>query len=94
MGMDIEVVGKKYYTVHLSDEDVSKVKLWIKSHKDELPSFDMEKNICAAVAELSSNGEIELYSDDKATESFFMTEEINWSEFEEKLVEEILDEME
>lgn len=90
MGMDIEVVGKTYYTVHLSDEDVTKVKMWIKSHKDELPNFDMEKNVCAAVAELSSNGEIELYSDGKTAESDFCTVEINWSEFEERSAEEIL----
>lgn len=90
MGMDIEVVGKTYYTVHLSDEDVIKVKMWIKDHKDELPSFNMEKNICAAIAELSSNQEIELYSNGKTTESDFQTDEINWSEYEEKLAEEIL----
>ena len=42
MGMEIEVVGKTYYTVHLNDEDVKKVKQWIKAHEEDLPSFDMK----------------------------------------------------
>ena len=92
MGMDIEVVGKTWYTVHLTDEDVEKVKKYIKDHEDDLPSFDMEKNICWAVEELSNECEIELYSDDKYTESDFSTEEINWSEFEDRTAEEILEE--
>ncbi len=92
MGMDIEVVGKTWYTVHLTDEDVEKVKQYIKDHEYDLPSFDMGKNICWAVDELSSRCEIELYSDDKATESDFSTEEINWSEYEERTPEEILSE--
>ncbi len=91
--MNIEVVGRTWYTVRLTDKDVAKVKQWIKDHKDNLPSFDMEKNVCAAVAELSSNEEIDLYSDGKATESDFCTEDIQWSEFEDRTVEEILNEI-
>lgn len=90
MGMDIEVVGKTWYTVHLTDDDVEKVKQYIKEHENDLPSFDMDKNICWAVGKLSSDCEIDLYSDNKATESDFSTEEINWSEFEEWTPEEIL----
>lgn len=30
MGMDIEVVGRTWYTVHLTDEDVEKIKKYIK----------------------------------------------------------------
>lgn len=90
MGMDIEVVGRTCYTVHLTDEDVEKAKKYIKDHEDDLPSFDMKENICWAVQQLSSECEIELYSDGKATESDFNTEEINWSEFEERTPEEIL----
>ena len=94
MGMEIEVIGKTYYTVHLDDEDVKKVKQWIKDHEEDLPSFDMKENIRAAVMDLSSDGQIDLYSDDKATESDFNTEEINWSEYEERMAEEILSESE
>ena len=94
MGMEIEVVGKTYYTVHLNDEDVKKVKQWIKDHEEDLPSFDMKENICKAVMDLYSDGQIDLYSDDKATESDFSTEEINWSEYEERMAEEILSESE
>ena len=94
MGMEIEVVGKTYYTVHLDDEDVKKVKQWIKDHEEYLPSFDMKKNICAAVMDLYQDGQIDLYSDNKATESDFSTEEINWSEYEERIAEEILGESE
>ncbi len=93
MGMDIEVVGRTWYTVHLTDEDVTKIKQWVKDHKDNLPSFDMEKNICVAVEKLFSKGEIELYSDGKATESEFCTEDIRWSEFEDRTAEEILNEV-
>ncbi len=93
MGMNIEVVGRTWYTVHMTDEDVTQVKQWIKDHKDNLPSFDMEKNVCAAVAELFSNGEINLYLDGKATESDFCTEDIQWSEFEDRTAEEILNEV-
>lgn len=94
MGMKIEVIGKTYYTVHLNDEDVKKVKQWIKDHEEDLPSFDMEENICSAVMDLYSDGQIDLYSDDKATESDFSTEEINWSEYEEREAEEILESIE
>ena len=90
MGMDIEVVGKTFYTVHLTNEDVDKVKKYIKDHKDNLPSFDMEKNICWAVGQLYSECEIDLYSDGKANESDFCTDEVNWSEFEDRTAEEIL----
>ena len=91
MGMEIEVVGKIYYTVYLTDEEVERVRKWIEDRQDNLPSFDMKENICVAVSELFSSGEIELYSDGKATESDFCTEEIKWSEFEERTAEEILE---
>ena len=94
MGMNIEVIGKTYYTVHLNDEDVKKIKKWIKDHEEDLPSFDMEDNICAAVMDLYLDGQIDLYSEDKATESDFDTESVNWSEYEERMAEEILSELE
>ena len=61
MGMDIEVIGMTWYTVHLSDEDVEKVKQWLENHKDDLPSFDPKENISKAVWNLYSKGEISLF---------------------------------
>ena len=94
MAMEIEVIGKTYYTVRLDDEDVEKVKQWVKEHEDDLPSFDMKRNICEAVWDLYQDGQIDLYADNKATESDFDTCEINWSEYEEREAEEILEENE
>lgn len=92
MGMDIEVIGMTWYTVHLSDKDVEKVKQWLEDHRDNLPSFDPKENISKAVWNLYSKGEISLFDDDKCTESDFNTEEIRWSEFEEREPEEIFGE--
>lgn len=89
-GMDIEVIGMTWYTVHLSEEDVKLVKQWIWEHEDDLPYFDMKRNITNAVWELYSKGKISLYDDDKCTESDFNTEEIRWSEYEEREPEKIL----
>jgi hypothetical protein len=86
MGMDIEVIGMTWYTVHLSNEDVEKVKQWLEDHRDNLPSFDPKENISKAVWNLYSKGEISLFDDDKCTESDFNTEEIRWSEFQERIL--------
>ena len=51
----------------------------------------MKENICQAVMDLYQNGQIDLYSKTKSIMSDFRTDEINWSEFEEKTVDEILD---
>lgn len=91
MGMEIEVIAKTCYTVHLSNEDVEKVKQWIKDHEDDLPSSDMKENILEAVHELYANDEISFYEVGKCTESDFSTEDVRWSEFEEREPEEILE---
>ena len=49
-----------------------------------------KKAILKAVSILSSECEIELYAD--TVESDFATDEINWSEYEEREAEEILSE--
>ena len=90
MGMDIEVTASVQYTVHLTEEDVKKVKQWLHDHKDKLPSFDMHENIAKAVYELYAIGEISLYDNGKCDESDFNTDDVRWSEFEEKEPEEIL----
>lgn len=89
--MNIEVVARVTYTVHLTDEDIDKVKKFLKEHEDNLPSFYDEDNICYAVSSLYAEGEISLYDTGKATESDFSTEEFYWSEFEDKSPEEILE---
>ena len=90
MGMKIEVEATTIYTVHLTDEDMVKVKKWIKEHEEYLPSFKMEDNIAWAVARLYEDDEISLYDDGKANESDFYTDKVRWSEFEERTPEEIL----
>lgn len=93
-GMKIEVVGKIVYTVHLSEEDVEKVREWIQEKKmnNSLPFGDMEQNICSAVFDLHEKGEIHLYTDGKCTETGFSTEEVHWADHEKRDPEEILGE--
>ena len=50
----------------------------------------MKKNISEAVHELYADGEISFYDDGKCIESDFNTDEVRWSEFEEREPEEIL----
>ena len=94
MSMCIEVEARTIYTVRLTDEDMAKVKKWIQEHEDDLPSFKMEDNIAWAVARLYEEDEISLYDDEKANESDFYTDEVRWSEFEERTPEEILESIE
>ena len=72
-------------------DNPNKVKQWIKDHEDDLPSFDMKKNVSEAVYELYANGEISFYDDGKYTESDFNIEDVRWSEFEKREPEEILE---
>ena len=90
MGMKIEVEATTIYTVHLTDEDMVKVKKWIKEHEEDLPSFDMRENIACAVRTLYDDRKISLYDNNKAVESDFSTEWVSWSEFEHREPEEIL----
>lgn len=85
--LKVEAVGTVYYTCELSDEEEEKVINYVKNNSDDLDYID-EETIMEAVRELWANGEIELYAN--STESEYSTEEINWSEFEDRSVEEIL----
>ena len=51
----------------------------------------MKNNIIKAVRELYENGDISFYDTGKYTESDFNTKEINWSEYEIREPEEILE---
>ena len=86
--LKIEVVGRIYYTCELSNEDEEKVVNYIKDNPEEFEFMDNEEAITTAVNILYGDSEIDLY--DNATESDYITEEINWSEFEERSAEEIL----
>ena len=94
MSMCIEVEARTIYTVHLNDEDIAKVKKWIKEHEEDLPSFNMEDNIAWAVARLYEEDKISLYDEGKAEESDFYTDKVRWSEFEERTPEEIWESIE
>ena len=73
----------------LTDEEEKKVVDYIKENPDEFEFMDKEEAIAKAVEILYENDEINLY--DSATESDFSTDEIKWSEFEDRTAEEILD---
>lgn len=85
----VEAVATVYYTCSLSDEDGQKVLDYIKENPEEFRFMSDRKKILKAVEILSSDCEIELYDD--STESDFSTEEIRWSEFEDRTAEEILE---
>ena len=89
-GMDIEVIGNTYYTVHLTEEEVEKIRQYIETHKDNLSSFEAEDNICEAAMALYIRGDINFFDDGKYEESDYSTEEVKWSDCEERSAEEIL----
>lgn len=86
--LKVEAVGTIYYTCELSDEDEEKVVNYIKDNPEEFEFMTEKESILAAVDILYRDCEIDLYND--YTESDYSTEEINWSEFEERSAEEIL----
>ena len=86
--LKIEAVATTWFTCDLSDEDEQKVIGYIKDHPDEFEFMSKEDSIAKAVKILSENDEINLYA--SATESDFSTDEIKWSEFEDRTAEEIL----
>lgn len=85
--LKVEAVGTIYYTCELSDEDEEKIVRYIKDNPEEFDYMD-EDTIMEAVRILWGKGEIELY--ENTIESDYMTDEINWSEFEDRSPEEIL----
>ncbi len=84
----VEAVATVYYTCSLSDEDGKKVLDYIKENPEKFEFMSDKKKILKAVESLHKDCEIELYDD--STESDFCTEEIRWSEFENRTPEEIL----
>ena len=86
--LKVEVVGRICYTCELSDEDEAKVVNYIKDNPEEFEFMTEKESIIAAVDILYNDSEIELYGN--AIESDYSTEEINWSEFEKRSADEIL----
>ena len=86
----VEAVATVYYTCTLSNEDGKKVLDYIKQNPDEFEFMQDEEKITKAVKMLYGEDEIDLYQ--FSNESDFSTEEIRWSEFEDRTAEEILSE--
>lgn len=87
--LKIEAVATTWFTCNLTSEEEKKVVDYIKENPDEFEFMNKEDAIAKAVEILYENDEINLYVN--ATEIDFSTEEIKWSEFEERTAEEILD---
>ncbi len=81
---EIEVDYMQVCTCKISDEDEQRIKDYIKSNPEKF-EFMSEKN---AIIEAISELEIDLFND--YVESDGYTNDIRWSEFEERSAEEIL----
>lgn len=84
----IEVVEKVWHTATISEEEEQKVKDYIKINQEEFEFMSEEEKIKKAIWGLYCDGDIELYKN--SVESDTITEEINWSEYEECSAEDIL----
>lgn len=81
---EIEVDCVQVCTCKISDEDEQRIKDYIKNNPEEF-EFVSEKN---AIIQAISDLEIDLYNDYVESDSY--TNDIRWSEFEERSAEEIL----
>lgn len=86
--LKVEAVAKVYYTCTLSDEDEKKILDYIKENPKEFEFISDKMKIIKAVEKLYEDAEVNIYED--SVESDFTTEEIKWSEFEERTADEIL----
>lgn len=91
--LKVEVIEKVYHTTTLSDEEEQKVLEYIKNNPDKFEYMRAEEKITTAVWDLYfETSDIDIYRD--SIDSDTETEEINWSEFEERTAEEILESIE
>lgn len=86
--MEIRIKAEVTYTSHLSASDERKIKQYLDEHADEVDFLSDKEKILQAINALYDEGEIDIY--DNCTESDFSTEEIEWSEFEERTPSEII----
>lgn len=91
--MIVEFIGVTTYSVDLDENDMKKIKKWITENKEETEYMSSKETILKAVKELHESCELEPYKEEKYSESDFYTEKINWSEFEERDADEILNEL-
>ena len=84
----ISAIAKVYHTCTLTDEEEKKVVDYIKNNPETFEFMTAKKAIAKAVEILYGDDEIDLYN--SSVESDFSTEELLWSEFEERKPEEIL----
>lgn len=80
----IEAHNMVICTSIISDEDEQRIKTYIKNNPEKFEFLSAQNAIIQAIEDL----EIELY--EEYTESDSYTEEVVWSEFEERSAEEIL----
>lgn len=86
--MKIEVVERIWHTSTLNDEEEKKIKEYVKSNPEKFEYVSTKESVLQAAYELYGRGEINLYRD--SVESDVETEELKWSEYEEKTPDEIL----
>lgn len=89
--LKVEAVATVTYTCELSDENEKMVIKYIKDNPDEFKYMTDKESILAAVDILYNDSKLDLYDD--SVESDFSTEEINWSEFEDRSPEEVFNEV-
>lgn len=87
--LKMEAIASVYYTCTLSDEDEQKILQVIQDNPEEFEFMSDKEKILRAASILYTKCEIDLYKD--AVESDFSTEELNWSEYEERQPEEIME---
>ena len=73
-------------TCIISDEDEQRIKDYIKYNTEEFEFMSKEKAIIQVISDLA----VDLYNDCVESDSY--TDDIRWSEFEERSAEEILNE--
>lgn len=88
MSIKVETTALVTYTCELSDSQEEIILKWIADNAEALEYMTSEEAIIHAVTELYDNGKLQLYSD--SVESDFSTESIQWSEFEERSGDDII----
>lgn len=86
--LKVEVIERVHHTATLSDEDEQMVLDYIKANPETFEFMSDKDKIILAVSDLYADGDIDVYQD--TVESDMETEDICWSEYEERTVEEIL----
>lgn len=81
---EIEVDYVQVCTCKISDEDEKRIRNYINDNSEKFEFMSCKESIIEAISEL----EIDLYNDYVESDSY--TNDIRWSEYEERSAEEIL----